>query len=154
MRKISIALLLITAIGCNSLGISTDVQKDTLLVNLDTVPELRAVINPNAVAIYHEKIPDELNIWAFDIRVYETGKTFYYLMKIKYEEMDAIDTLKIPNFGIRPIIELHRGDEINSCVVGFKDKQQRFRAYKKVSIQNNRLSIKVLAHYGVFNTVK
>jgi hypothetical protein len=154
MKKISIALLLIIAIGCNNPGVSTDVQKDTLLVNLDTVPELRTVINPNAVAIYHEKIPDELNNWGFDIKVYETGKTFYYLMKIKYEEMDALDTLKIPNIGIRPVIELHRGDEKNSCIVGFKDKLQQFRVYKKVSIQNNRLSIKTLAHYGVFNTVK
>lgn len=154
MKKISSALLLAIIIGCNNHSVSTDVQKDTVIVNVDTVPEVRTVINPKAIAVYHEKVNDQLNNWSFEIKVYETQKTFYYLMKIKFEEMDAIDTLKLPNIGIRPVVELHQGNEKYSCIVGFKDKQQQFREYKKVSIQNNQLKIKVLAHYGVYNTLK
>jgi len=154
MKKFCAALLFVTTIACNNESYTVTPKSDTVIVNLDTIPEIRTNINPKPVVTYHEKDDDALNDWGFDIKVYETQKTFYYLMKVKFEEIDAVDTLKLPNAGIKPVVELHRGNEKYSCIVGFRDKQQQFREYKKVSVQNNQLKIKVLAHYGVYNTLK
>ena len=75
-------------------------------------------------------------------------------MKIKFEELEAADTLIIPDLHIQPMVELQPGKEKFSCIVGFKDKEQKFREYKKVSIENNQLKISILKRYGVYATMK
>ena len=156
MKNIFYFFIAILFFACNTTANNTDTEqkKDSVIINVDTVSEVRTNISTKPVASYHEKINDELNDWAFDIKVYETKQTFYFLMKVKYEEMDGIDTLKIPNIGIHPTIEIRKADEKYACIVGFYDKQKEFKEYKKVSFKNGALQIKTIGHYGVYNVLK
>jgi len=131
-----------------------ETKSDTIIFNHDTVPELRNTVKSEAIESYKEKVDNELNDWVFAVQIFQTAQTFHFLMKIKYEEVFATDTLKIPNLGIDPKIEIHKGKEKNSCIVGFYDKQNTFREYKLVAVKNNQLQIKTLQHYGVYNTIK
>lgn len=153
MKNSFIFLLVLLCAACNNKGGSGN-GKDTVMINLDTVAETRTSVKASPVVNYHEKVADALNDWGFTVNIYETKKTFYYLMKVKYEEMEATDTLKLPNTGIKPVVQVHQGKDKYSCIVGFLDKEQKFREYKKVSVEDNQLKIKVLNHYGVYNTVK
>ena len=114
-----------------------------------TIPLTRDSASTKPVATFSKKIPDELNDWKFSVNVYETKETFHYLMKMQYMELRAADTLKIPNFGISPKIEIKQGDDPYSCVVGFLDKQNQFREYKLVSVKDNTLKVHVLRRYAV-----
>lgn len=155
MRKIAIFLLLCAGLACNNTpGAAGNNGHDSIVNNTEAVSETRNVVKTTPVANYHEKVGNALNDWSFDIKVYETSKTFYYLMKVKYEEMAVSDTLKIPNAGFKPVIELHPGKGKYACIVGFLDKDHKFRDYKLVSVQDNQLKIKVLNHYGVYSVVK
>lgn len=154
MRKIAIFLLLGAGLACNNTPDAASNSNDSIVNNAVPVSETRNVVKTSPIANYHEKVGNSLNDWGFDIKVYETSKTFYYLMKIKYEETEVSDTLKIPNAGIKPVIELHPGKGKYARIVGFVDKDNKFRDYKLVSIQNNQLKIKVLNHYGVYSVVK
>jgi hypothetical protein len=154
MRKIAIFLLIGAGMACNNTPGASDNGHDSIVNNTETVSETRAIVKTSPIANYHEKVGNALNDWGFDIKVYETNKTFYYLMKIKYEETEVSDTLKIPNVGIKPVIELHQGKGKYACIVGFLDKEHKFRDYKLVSVQNDQLKIKVLNHYGVYSVVK
>jgi hypothetical protein len=55
-------------------------------------------------------------------RLFETEKTFRYLLKMQFEEIKGEDTLKLPNFGIDPKPELRKGKDKYSCVIGFIDR--------------------------------
>jgi hypothetical protein len=116
----------------------------------DMVPEERTEVNKTAVASYSEKIKNPLNDWRFKVELFETPKTFSYLMTLEYEEMREKDTLKIPNLGFPPKPEIRKGDEPNSCIIGFLDKENKFREYKKVSAKNNNLKVTTLKHYRVY----
>lgn len=119
------------------------------IARADTISTIRNVVDPTAVASYSKKIPDDLNDWKFAVNVYETRETFHYLMKVQYEELKVTDTLKIPNFGIAPKIEIHPGPDDYSCIVGFLDKDKKFLEYKLVTAAGGDLKIKVLHHYAV-----
>jgi hypothetical protein len=71
-------------------------------------------------------------------------------MKLEYEEMREQDTLKIPNLGFEPKLEIRKGDEKYSCIIGFIDNKNQFREYKKVVASNNNLKVTTLKHYGVY----
>jgi hypothetical protein len=71
-------------------------------------------------------------------------------MRLEYEEMKEKDTLKIPNLGFQPRLEIHKGDEPYSCIIGFLDKENKFREYKKVIAKNNNLKVITLKHYAVY----
>jgi hypothetical protein len=116
----------------------------------DLVPPNRAEVKKEAVATYTEKIANPLNDWKFQVSLYETSKTFRYLMRLEYEEMKEKDTLKIPNLGFEPRLEIHKGDEPYSCIIGFLDKENKFREYKKVIAKNNNLRVITLRHYAVY----
>jgi len=90
-----------------------------------------------------------LNDWKFAVNIYETKETFHYLMKMQYMELRADDTLKIPNFGTAPKIEIKQGSEPLSCIVGFLDKNNQFKEYKLVSIKDKNLSVHILHRYAV-----
>ena len=81
--------------------------------------------------------------------LYETKNTFHYLIKIQYKNLEVEDTLRVPNFGISPSVEIIKGDKRPSCIVGFLDKDKRFRESKLVYFEDNRLKIHVLKHYAV-----
>lgn len=140
-------------IACNNN--STDETTVEKKLVTDTIALNRDSINKNPVASFHEKVNDSLlNDWAFDVKVFETKNTFSYLMKLQYEELTATDTLKIPNIGTEPIIEIHPDNNKYACIVGFLDKRKQFKPYKKISIHNNQLKVTVLNHYGVYISVK
>ena len=120
----------------------------------EKIPAFRKEINEKPVASYKEKTENPLNDWYFQVRLYETEKTFHYLMKLEYEEIRGIDTLKLPNFGTLPVPIIQKGPEQYSCIVGFLDKDKKFRVYKKVYVKDNVLKVTALKHYAVSTYLK
>jgi hypothetical protein len=116
------------------------------------VPEFREKIKKEAVADYREKVNNSMNDWYFSVQLFETQKTFSYLIRMQYEEVRGEDTLKIPDFGIGPQPEIHKGKEPYSCIIGFLDKDKKFLEYKEVSVKNGRdLKLTTINHFRVVN---
>lgn len=154
MKWCLIFIFSVVIASCKNDNTSSSNNSDTnnnkpSIVKTDTIPTIRKEINPNPVASFSKRIPDELNDWHFSVNVYETKETFHYLMKLEYMEMREKDTLKIPNIGIMPKIEIRPGKEDYSCIIGFYDKANNFKEYKQVTAKNGSLLVKVLRHYGV-----
>ena len=103
-----------------------------------------------AVASFKVTTGNPLNDWYFKVELYETPTTFHYLLKMQYEEIRGTDTLKLPNFGIWPEPVIKKGNEPFSCIIGFMDKDKKFREYKKVYVKNNVLKVTTLKHYTVY----
>ena len=142
-------LIIFTSCGNENNTTAVNTTKDSVvLVKKETVPEIRENINTKPVATFSKKIPDELNDWKFSVNIYETSETFHYLMKVQYMELTAEDTLKIPNFGITPTIEVKAGKDPYSCIIGFLDKQNVFKEYKLVTAKDGNLSVKILHRYA------
>ena len=145
-------ILSIICISCNNQSSqNTEALKDSAkkVITNDPISTIRTTINPKPVASFSKKIPDELNDWKFAVNIYETKETFHYLLKMQYMELRADDTLKIPNFGTAPKIEIRQGEKPFSCVVGFLDKNNEFKEYKLVSIKDKNLSVHILHRYAV-----
>ncbi|WP_207515571.1 hypothetical protein [Longitalea luteola] len=115
----------------------------------EKVPLERATVNPEPVAEHKEKTDNPLNDWYFSVRLYETPKTFQYIMKVKYEELEGDDTLKLPDMGKAPKPVIQKGEDKYSCIVGFMDNHDQFREYKKVYVKNDQLKVTTLKHYSV-----
>jgi hypothetical protein len=144
-------LLFIVGIACQSPKTSNPVSSDsTIVVNYDTIPETRKTVKTTAVAEFSERVGgDNLNDWKLGVQVYETKSTFHFLVRVRYKELRVSNSLHIPNFGIQPKIELRRGKEPLSCIIGFLDKKGEFKEYKLVSTKNDHLRISKLASYYV-----
>ena len=140
-------IIIITIISCNNNqnGSRSNNQQGSGTAATDT----RKEINPKSVASFFKSVPDSLNNWHFSVDVYETKETFRYLMKMEYMELRETDTLKIPNIGIEPKIEIRKGKDDHSCIVGFFDSNNNFKEYKLVSAEDDKLKVTVLHHYGV-----
>jgi hypothetical protein len=91
-----------------------------------------------------------LNDWRFRVQLFETKKTFHYLMTLEFEEMRERDTIELPNFGVAPKPAIQKGPTEYSCIIGFMDKENKFREYKKVSARNNNIKVTTLKRYGVY----
>lgn len=115
----------------------------------EKIPMYRTTVNTEPVAEYKVKTENPLNDWYFSVKLYETSKTFQYVMKLKYEEMEGDDTLKLPNVGTTPKPVIQKGDDKYSCIVGFMDNHNEFREYKKVYVKNDELKVTSLKHYSV-----
>lgn len=113
------------------------------------IPQYRDTVSKEAIVQYQEKVENPLNDWYFSVKLYETPRTFHYLIKLKYEEILGEDTLKLPNFGTLPKPVIQKGNEKYSCIIGFMDKENQFREYKKVHVKDNHLKITTLKHYAV-----
>ncbi|REA61215.1 hypothetical protein DSL64_12210 [Dyadobacter luteus] len=148
IKKYSILLVGFLAIACGKEN-KTETDKGGMVIVNDTIPEIRTNIKKEAVASFSEPVPDKdkLNDWKFSVDAYETGKTFQYLLKIRYKELQVKDSLTLPDFGIMPTIELQKGSEDFSCIVGFKGKENEFKEYKKVFIDNGELRITTIKAY-------
>jgi len=130
-------------------NVSEPPATDTVItLKKETVPEIRTTVSPKPVAYFSKKVPDELNDWKFAVNIYETKETFHFLMKMQYMELTAEDTLKIPNFGIAPKIEVRAGKDPYACIIGFLDKQNVFQEYKLVTAKEGNLSVKILHRYA------
>jgi len=107
-------------------------------------------VNKQAVAEYREKVDNPMNDWSFSVQLFETPKTFHYLIKMQFEEVRGEDTLKLPDFGMEPKPEIHKGRDRYSCIIGFLDKENKFREYKEVSVKDGKdLKLTTLNHYTV-----
>src|SRR5688572_24473428 len=60
----------------------------------EEIPLVRDSINPMPVAEFIKKTDNPLNDWYFSVKLYETPKTFHYLIKLEFEEVRGEDTLK------------------------------------------------------------
>ena len=157
-RVLSYSLLLLLILNsCNNNSGSTEnpavVAKDTTVTSLsplDAVPQKRDKVKEEAVASFKVTTGNPLNDWYFKVEMYETPTTFHYLLKMQYEEIRGTDTLKLPNFGIWPEPVIKKGNEPFSCIIGFMDKDKKFREYKKVYVKNNVLKVTTLKHYTVY----
>jgi hypothetical protein len=126
-----------------------DLPKTIVAKPYDTIPRYRAVVKKEPIDSYQEKTENPLNDWYFRVRIYETPNTFHYLLKLEYEEIRGQDTLRIPNFGIPPRPVIRKGKEKYSCIIGFLDKDNAFREYKKVFVKNNTLKVTTIKQYSV-----
>lgn len=148
--RIQYLYTLLLLAGCANNDAITDTSADsTVVVSYDTIPVTRNSIQSSPVATYSEKIADELNDWQFAVSAYETKKTFQYTLRIQAKEVRVTDSITIPNFGIPPTVELRKGKEPLSCIIGFLDKKKTFKPYKMVSFQNDRLRVRTIATYYV-----
>ncbi|MES2329719.1 MAG: hypothetical protein V4539_08960 [Bacteroidota bacterium] len=149
MKRISF-LLLVAAVACNQPAENNDGSKDsTAVVSYDTIPEIRTTVKTAPAAEYSEPIKDELNDWKFAVELYETKRTFHYTVRIQAKEARVSDSVNIPNFGIAPKVEIHKGKEPQTCIIGFLDKKGQFMEYRQVSFKNDRLRINTLRTYSV-----
>ncbi len=149
-------LLLLTACGSQTPKNDPEQGKDTATAQNKTVvnpaasvPAKRDQVRKEPVAQYRVKTDNPLNDWYFSVELYETPNTFQYLLKLQYEEIRGADTLKLPNFGRMPEPVIQKGPEKYSCIIGFKDKDDQFREYKKVYMKDGHLKVTALKHYGV-----
>lgn len=115
----------------------------------DTIPIARKQVSKSPVASYIIPINNPLLHQYFGAKVYETLLTFQFLLTMRYEGMIETDTLKIPNFGTWPIVQIKKGPEKLSCIIGFLDKEKNFKEYKMLSARDNKLKLTVLKRYGV-----
>jgi hypothetical protein len=150
MKKL-ILLVLVATTACKQ-------QKDkqpgsdttgTVVITNDTIPATRTVVNEAPVASYSQPVPDELNNWQFAVQVYETKRTFHFILRMQYKELRITDSLNIPNFGIQPVVELKKGPEPFSCIIGFRDKKGVFKEYKKAYVSKEKFKFTTLNHYYI-----
>jgi DNA polymerase-3 subunit epsilon len=113
-------------------------------------PEFRQQVKKEPVAEYKEKANDRLNAnWFFSVRIYETAKTLSYRVNMRYEELEADDTLTLPDLGTPPKPVIRKGKDEYSCMIGFMDNDNQFREYKIVKVKGDQLAIRAVKHYSV-----
>jgi hypothetical protein len=149
MKPFYSILFLLVFLSCNN-GNNNASGGDSVVLNYENIPPERKTVNPNAVKTYEETIKSFETTDEFKVGLYETKETFHYLIKIQYKSLDEEDTLKVPNFGIQPAVEIVKGDSIRpSCIVGFYDEKKQFRESKLIYFADNELKVHVLKHYAV-----
>jgi hypothetical protein len=131
----------------------SDTAQPVIITN-DTIPETRTTVKEAPVASYSQPVTDDLNDWKFAVQVYETRRTFHFILRMQYKELRITDSLNIPNFGIQPVVQLKKGPETYSCIIGFLDKKGAFREYKKAYVNKEKFKFTTLNHYyaGVYRT--
>src|SRR5687768_671850 len=101
MRIFSSAIILSILISCGQANTEPAAKTDstaksgTPALRPENVPLDRENVKTEAVAEYKVRTENPLNDWYFRVRLYETPKTFHYLIKLEYEEIHGQDTLKL-----------------------------------------------------------
>ena len=151
MKQVFIVVLILHLISCGTDNNNSNVKsdKDSVVLNYENIPEERTTVNPNAIKTYTETVKSFETTDEFRVLLFETKKTFRYLIKIRYKQLDAEDTLRIPNFGIQPSVEIKAGNTRPSCIVGFYDEKKKFRESKLIYFENDKLKVRVLKYYSV-----
>lgn len=156
MKRVFIALIPFFVCACGSEpGTKEDVadnNKKEVVNPANNVPAERSEVKKEAVAGYRVKTDDPLNEFYFSVQLFETKKTFHYLMQLEFETIEGKDTLRLPNFGAMPEPVIKKGPEKYSAIIGFLDKDKQFREYKKVYVVGDKLKVTALKHYGVTTT--
>ncbi len=144
-----ISVFYLTACHSNS-SPSTLPSDSTTNKMADTIPLYRKTVNKEAIAEWKERTDDPLNHWFFSVQLFETPRTFQYIIRMRFEEIEGEDTLKLPNLGKAPIPLLIKGKDKYSCIVGFMDPSNTFREFKLVHvIDGNKIKLTPLKHYYV-----
>lgn len=134
----------------NNSSLTDSASKPVVINPADNIPETRNEVKTEPVTEYKEKTDNPLNDWYFSVKLYETKKTFDYLMKLQFEEIRGEDTLHLPNLGNMPKPVIRKGKDKYSCIIGFMDDKNEFREYKLVHVENgNNLKVTTLKHYSV-----
>lgn len=155
MRKIYSTLLMFSLIACNAGADKTAENNggDSVVLTSDNMPVEREIVNLQPVETYSETIKSFETTDEFKVGVYETKQTFKYRIKIFYKQLQVEDTLRVPNFGKQPAVKIKKGDSIRpSCIVGFLDKERKFRESKLVYFKNDKIKVKVLKYYAVYQS--
>ena len=157
MSKIKFVPLYWLTVVCACAGNDNqpDTKKDTaVVINADTVADIRTTVQKNPVASCSQKVPDELNDWQFVVNVYETKRKFHYVVRMQYKELRVTDSINVPNIGIEPQVKIEKDSAPFSCTVGFIDKKGKFKPLSRASVQGERLRFKKVAAYavGVYRT--
>ena len=148
--KYFIAIVIVCLIACNNQELQRkESTKSAIFVSHDTIPEIRTTVSKKPVASYRVPSGDPKLERYFGVAVYETGFTFSYLLKMEYEAIMETDTLRVPNFGIPPAVQVQPGKEKLTCIIGFLDEKGKFREYKMLSAQGNHMRLTALKKYGV-----
>ena len=148
-----IIFFIITAtffLSCNTNTANNSQPEDSVVYTTSRIPDVRKTINPTAIKTYSETIKSFETTDEFKVSLFETQKTFKYLIKISYKNLDAEDTLNVPNFGEVPAVDIKKGDKRPSCIVGFLDNNKQFRESKLIYFEDNKIKAHVLKHYGVY----
>lgn len=143
-------LLLLTLAGCGSNGNNNAESNTTEISASDTISITRDVVKKEPVATYDIPLKDDLNNWHFTVKLFETMQRFHYLLDMQYQEVSASDTIRFPNFGQEPQPRIQKGSNDQECILGFLDKENKFREYIKVFVDNGQLRVKQLKQYAVY----
>ena len=158
MKKRNLLLCCLLVAGCRETAPKETINKADTTTRTSSakeappvkkIPLYRDSVSAAPVAEYKERTGNPLNDWYFSVKLYETPKTFQYLLKLKYEELEGEDTLKLPDLGVMPEPKIQKGPDKYSCIIGFMDNHNQFHEYKKVYVQNDELKITALKHYAV-----
>ena len=150
MKAICIASLIMLFLSCNTNTANNKNPEDSVVYTTDKISKTRSNINPKPVKTYSETVKSFETTDEFKVSLFETKETFNYLIKINYKNLEAEDTLRVPNFGEVPSVEIIKGDKRPSCIVGFLDNNKQFRESKLIFFEDNKIEVHVLKHYGVF----
>ncbi|GLU53099.1 hypothetical protein [Dyadobacter frigoris] len=147
MKKYYYLFSLLALLACNKKNGSGESGGDSAV----EISEVRKVVKPEAVSSYSEPVKDKdgLNDWKFAVSLFETDQTFKYKIKVKYKELEAEDDLIVPNLGIQPKVEVQKGKEPLTCVIGFMDKENVFKEFKRVEVIGDELKIRQTRSYSL-----
>ena len=147
MKRVLSILFAVFILSCNS----NDNGASNGSVSDKNISAERSSVNPNPVKTYSETVKSFATTDEFKVSVFETKQTFNYLIKIEYKNIEEKDTLRVPDIGIMPSVEIFKGDSIRpSCIVGFLDQDKQFKESKLIYFDDDKLKVHVLKHYAVF----
>jgi hypothetical protein len=147
--KIFFVFLIIIFISSCTTNTNNNANEDSVVLNYENIPAERASVNPDAVKTYSETVKSFETTDEFKVSLFETRQTFRYLIKIQYKQLNEEDTLRIPNFGVQPSVDIKQGETRPSCIIGFYDEKNQFRESKLVYFEDDKLKVRVLKHYAV-----
>jgi hypothetical protein len=142
-------ILALTFCACNNPSTSSS-NTDSSSIDVSNIDPVRTDVKPDPVASYDYPIPKDLNGWHFTISLKETKQRFNYLLDMQYQETTGQDTIRFPNFGFEPEPQIKKGSNDLECIIGFLDKEKKFRDFIKVFIDNGQLRMKTLKQYAVY----
>ena len=149
-RSLIIILYSVFIFSCNNQnGNASDTDSSSVSIT-STIDPLRANVKAEPIAAYDYALPNDLNKWHFNVALKETKHRFNYLLEMQYQEMTGADTIRFPNFGFDPEPQIKKGSNDLECIIGFLDKEKKFRDYIRVFIDNGQLRMKTLKQYAVY----
>jgi len=152
MKIFILAAIILLVIACGQQAGNNPKNDSNAGTNTSSVNLNRDNPKPEATQQYEQKVKDDLNNWFFRVKLYETEKRFTYRISLQYEEVSGEDEITFPNLGTDPKPLIKKGAGDYECIIGFMDKEDNFREYKKVHVLDGNLKITTLKSYAT--TVK